>query len=38
MGLVTEKQMAEALSDQLGLPYLDLMSYEVQSSVLDLVE
>ncbi|MBC8402126.1 MAG: Flp pilus assembly complex ATPase component TadA [Candidatus Marinimicrobia bacterium] len=38
MGLLTEKELVETLSDQLELPFLDLMSFEIQNDVLKLVE
>ncbi len=38
LGFLTEKAMVELLSEQLGIPYLDLSSYEVDNDVLALVD
>lgn len=38
MGLLSEKEIAQTLSDQLELPYLDLLEYEVQPDSIKLVD
>ncbi|MBU0711304.1 Flp pilus assembly complex ATPase component TadA [bacterium] len=38
MGLLSEKEIVQTLSDQLGLPYLDLLDYEVQPKVMELID
>ncbi|MCK4295069.1 MAG: type II secretion system protein GspE, partial [Candidatus Marinimicrobia bacterium] len=38
MGLLSEKEIAQTLSDQLELPYLDLLEYEVQPESIKLVD
>jgi len=38
MGLLSEKGIAQTLSDQLELPYLDLLEYEVQPESIKLVD
>lgn len=38
LGLVTEKEMVQTLGDQLKLPYLDLLNYEIQSEVMKYVD
>lgn len=35
-GTVTEPQLVEALSEQLGLPYVDVESYEIEKEVLTI--
>lgn len=38
MGLLSEKEIVQTLSDQLGLPYLDLLEYEVQPEAIELID
>ena len=38
LGLVTEKEMVQTLGDQLKLPYLDLLNYEIQSEALGKID
>ena len=38
MGLLTEKEMLETLSEQLGIPSLELVGFEVQDEALKLVD
>jgi len=37
MGIITEEEMAQALSRQLGYPYIDLSQFEVYPDVIELV-
>ncbi len=37
MNLVTENQISEALSKQIGFPYINLINYPLQSEVLNLI-
>lgn len=38
LGLLSEEELAGTLGDQLELPFLELMSYEIQSDVLRVVD
>ncbi len=38
LGFMTEKELVEVLSEQLGIPYLNLVTYDVQDDVLRLVD
>lgn len=38
MGLLSEKEIAQTLSDQLELPYLDILEFEVQPESIKLVD
>ena len=38
LGLVTEKEMVQTLGDQLKLPYLDLLNYEIQTEALEKID
>jgi len=38
LGYLTEKELVEILSEQLGIPYLELTGYEIQGDVLALVD
>ena len=37
MGIITEEEMAQALSRQLGYPYIDLSQFEVYPDVIELI-
>ncbi|MBA7661973.1 hypothetical protein ES703_69993 [subsurface metagenome] len=37
LGLITEEDMAQALSRQLGYPYIDLSQFEVYPDVIELI-
>ncbi|MFQ6607310.1 MAG: GspE/PulE family protein [Fidelibacterota bacterium] len=38
LGLLTEKEIVQTLGDQLKLPFLELLNYEIQPEVLDLID
>ncbi len=38
MGFLTEKELVETLSGQLGIPYLDIRNYEIDREVLSLMD
>jgi type IV pilus assembly protein PilB len=38
LGFLTEKELAELLSVQLGIPYLNLLTYDIQDDVLRIVD
>jgi len=38
LGIITEKEFAKTLSDQLNIPFIELLNYEIQPEVLEVID